>query len=96
MLSYLRGRIVDEIDDANNYMRKAIENRGKPCGHVFAELAEQESKHAGALYYNIFSKLEKPADMPDKDYSVLLKEILDKFSSGMQEFEAQKRIYMMH
>ena len=36
-----------------------------------------------------------PFDMADKDYSAMLKEILDKFADGMAKFEAMKKVYMM-
>lgn len=53
-------------------------------------LATQESQHANMLY-DMFRRKEKPEDMADKDYSAMLKEILDKFADGMAKFEAMKK-----
>jgi hypothetical protein len=43
----------------------------------------------------MFRNKEKPENMADKDYSTMLKEILDKFADGMAKFEAMKKVYMM-
>lgn len=94
MLQYLKERIVDEIDDANAYMAKAVEHKGTLCGETFMTLAKQESQHANMLY-DMFRRKEKPEDMANKDYSAMLKEILDKFADGMVKFEAMKKVYMM-
>lgn len=39
----------------------------------------------------MFRNKEKPESMTDKDYSTMLKEILDKFADGMAKFEAMKK-----
>ena len=94
MLHYLKDRIIDEIDDANEYMAKAVEHKGTPCGEAFMTLAKQEFQHANMLY-SMFRNKEKPESMTDKEYSTMLKEILDKFADGMAKFEAMKKVYMM-
>lgn len=94
MLHYLKDRIIDEIDDANEYMAKAVEHKGTYCGATFMTLATQESQHANMLY-DMFRRKEKPESMTDKDYSTMLKEILDKFADGMAKFEAMKKVYLM-
>ena len=92
MLEYLKEHILDEIDGANDYMMKAVEKKGTPCGETFRVLAEAETQHANHLYH-IFSKHEKPEDMPEARYSEMLKSILDKYSTGMAKFEALKKLY---
>ena len=94
MLHYLKDHIIDEIDDANEYMAKAVEHKGTPCGETFMVLAKQESQHANMLY-SMFRNKEKPESMTDKDHSTMLKEILDKFADGMAKFEAMKKVYLM-
>ena len=94
MLNYLKDHIAEEIDGANDYMRKAVEHKGTPCGETFMQLAKIETTHANALY-RMFQKQEKPASMTDKEYAAILKEILDKFSDGMEKFEALKKLYYM-
>ena len=94
MLAYLKDHIIDEINDANGYMEKAVEHKTKPCGEMFRSLAVMETEHASALY-KLFQKQEKPIAMSDKDYAAMLKEILDKFSDGMEKFESLKKLYYM-
>lgn len=92
MLEYLKDHILEEIDDANDYMTKAVEHKGTACGETFRALSEAETTHANRLYH-IFSKQEKPAEMPDSKYSEMLKGILDKYSTGMAKYEALKKLY---
>lgn len=94
MLGYLQERITDEINDAIAYMRKAVENCGKPCSRTFAMISDQELRHASALY-KVFQAQEKPTNMADKDYSAMLKAIMDKFSDGMSEIESMKKLCTM-
>jgi hypothetical protein len=94
MLIYLKDHIIDEINGAIEYMQKAVENKGAMCGETFMQMAKMETEHASALY-KMFQKHEKPSSMSDKDYSMLLKEILDKFSDGMEKFESLKKMYYM-
>lgn len=94
MLTYLKDHIIDEINGAIEYMQKAVAHKGTECGATFMQMAKMETEHASALY-KMFQKQEKPATMSDKDYSVMLKEILDKFSDGMERFESLKKMYYM-
>ena len=94
MLAYLKDHIVEEIDGAIEYMQKAVKYKGTMCGETFMRMAKMETEHASALY-KMFQKHEKPATVSDKEYSAMLKEILDKFSDGMEKFESLKKLYYM-
>lgn len=92
MLEYLRMHIIEEIDGAIDYMEKAVAHRGTECGSTFYRLAQAESEHANTMYA-MFSKTVKSEDIPDKQYSEMLKSILDKYLTGMARFEALKKLY---
>lgn len=92
MLAYLKKHILEEIDDANDYMRKAAEHKGTTCGETFMALAKMETQHASALY-KMFRNTAKPSSVSDKEYSDMLSEILNGYSDGMEKFEAYKKIY---
>ena len=94
MLAYLKDHIIEEISGAIEYMQKAVEHKGTMCGETFMQMAKMETDHASALY-KMFQKHEKPAAMSDKEYSVMLKDILDHFSDGMEKFESLKKLYYM-
>lgn len=92
MLEYLRAHIMEEIDGANDYMQKAVEHKGTECGHIFYNLSQMEADHANKLYA-MFSKQAKSEEITDKQYSEMLKSILDKYMTGMSKYEALKKLY---
>lgn len=92
MLEYLRTRIFDELNDAIDYMMKAVEHKGTQCGQMFYEIAKMETEHANA-FYSMFSKQSKPEELPEAKYSEMLKGILDKYMTDMAKFEALKKLY---
>lgn len=94
MLSYLKDHILEEVDGANEYMRKAVEHKGTVRGEKFKVTAKMETEHANMLY-GMFREQEKPITMSDADYAKMLKDILDKFADGMAKFDSLKKLYYM-
>lgn len=92
MLEYLRAHILEEIDGAIDYMEHAVAHKGTSCGATFHTMAVAESEHANTLY-RMFSKTAKEETMTDKQYSEMLKSILDKYMTGMARFESLKKLY---
>lgn len=92
MLEYLKNRILEEIDDAINYMEKAVEMKGTRYGCCFYQISEQEATHANMLT-KIFNSMDKPDEVNATRYAEMNKEILDKYSSSMSKLEQMKRVY---
>jgi len=92
MLEYLRAHILEEVDGAIDYMEKAVAHKGTQCGATFYAMSVMESEHANTLY-RMFSKMSKEEDLTDKQYSEMLKSILDKYMNGMARFETLKKLY---
>lgn len=92
MLTYLKDHILEEVDDALDYMSKAIEHKGTPDGCTFRKMSEMELEHANALT-NMFREVEKPEDMSHEEYGNTQKQVLDKYVDAMSKYEAMKKIY---
>lgn len=92
MMEYLKNHILDEIDDALNYMEKAVEYKGTQYGCTFRMMSEAEAEHANALT-KIFNTMEKPDELPAASYADMNKEILNKYSNSMGKLEAMKKLY---
>jgi hypothetical protein len=92
MHKYLKDRILDELADAVAYMEKAVEHKRTDIGKAFCHMSKNEIEHANMLY-KIYSREEKPADLPDAEYSAMTKAIMDAYQSGMGRIEAAKKLY---
>ena len=92
MLEYLQKHILEEISGAEDYMTKALEYKGKQCGQMFYSMAMMELDHANKLT-KMFNIAEKPKEVTDAEYSVMMKSILNTYSSGMTKIEAMKKMY---
>ena len=92
MLSFLKDRIIDELNDAVLYMEKAVENKGKTCGVVMYSNSMDESKHANNLL-KLFQSMEKPSTVTDAEYSAMKSAILDAYSENMGKFEMLRKAY---
>lgn len=92
MLTYLKDHILDEVDDALDYMSKAIEHKGTPDGCTFRKMSEMELEHANALT-KMFKDEKKPEGMTDEEYGTTQKQVLDKYIDAMSKYEAMKKIY---
>lgn len=91
MLEYLKNRILDELADSVDYMKKAVEFKGTNTGCVFRILAEAEADHAGRLT-SIFNQNEKKEDN-DEEHCKMVQEIMDAYVKRMASLEALKKIY---
>lgn len=94
MLKYLKDHILEEVDDALDYMSKALEHKGTPDGCTFRKMSEMELEHANALTH-MFRNMEKPADMSSEEYGANQKQVLDKYVDAMAKYEAMKKLYLM-
>lgn len=92
MLKYLKEHIVDEINDAMDYMTKALEHKGTADGCTFYELGMAELEHANRLTH-IFKNTKRPAEMTDAEYGEVQKEVLNKFVDSMGKIESMKKLY---
>ena len=92
MLEYLKNKILEELNDAVDYMSKALETKGHPCSSKFYAISMDETKHAGALT-KTFSSIEKPATVTDAEFAKMYKDILDAYTSSMGRFEEMKKLY---
>lgn len=92
MLTYLKDHILEEIDGAMDYMTKAIECKGNPCGEKFYRMSEMEIEHANAML-KMFNTYEKPKTVTDAEYSAMQKAILDSYSNNMVKFNEMKKVY---
>ena len=92
MHKYLQAHIIDEIKGAEDYLAKAIEHKGKPCGQMFYSMAMMELDHANKLT-KMFNSMEKPKSVTDADYAEMNKAILDVYATGMGKIEAMKKLY---
>ena len=92
MLEYLHKHILEEIEGAEDYMTKALEHKGKSCGATFYNMAMMELDHANKLT-KMYNSFEKPKDITDAEYSVMIKGILDAYSTGMAKIEQMKKLY---
>lgn len=92
MLKYLKDHIVEEIDGAMDYMKKALEYNGTQTGCIFRQMSDMELEHANALT-KMFKDMDRPAEMTDNEYSAVQKEVLDKYVTSMGQIEAMKKLY---
>ena len=92
MLKYAYKQIPEELQGAVDYMEKAIEHKGTPCGEKLYGMAMDELKHANNLL-TIFRKSERPKTLQDADYAEMQKKILDTYADQMQKLEAMKTLY---
>lgn len=92
MLTYLKDHIIEEVDGAIDYMKKALEYKGTSEGCMFRKMSEMELEHANYLTH-MFHKTEKPEDMTDADYAAVQKAVLDKYVTAMGQYEAMKKLY---
>ena len=92
MITYLKDHILEEVDGAMDYMKKAIEHKGTPDGCTFRKMSEMELEHANALT-RMFKDQTKPEDMTDEEYGNTQKMVLDKYIDAMAKYEAMKKIY---
>ena len=93
MLEYLKERIVDEVNDALNYMTKAVELKGHDCScQVFYKASLNEAEHANWMT-KLFISMEKPESVSDADYAKMQKEILETYATSMGKLEALKKLY---
>ena len=92
MLTYLKDHIIEEVDGAIDYMKKALEFKGTPEGCKFRRMSEMELEHANALT-EMFKDEKKPATMSDADYADTQKTVLDKYITAMGQYEAMKKLY---
>ena len=92
MLDYLQKHIMEELKGAIDYMTKAIEHKGKPCGQKFYSMAMMELDHANSLV-KMFSGEDRPKGLSDAEYSELYRTILDAYSTHMGKIEAMKKLY---
>ena len=93
MLEYLKDRILDELADSVDYMKKAVEFKGTNDGCIFRILSEAEAEHAGKLT-SIFNQNEKKEDHK-KEHCQMLQEIMDAYTDSMASLESLKKIYYM-
>ena len=92
MLKYLKEHIVEEVDGAVDYMKKALEHKGTPDGCAFRKMAEAELGHANELT-KMFHETERPANMTSDEYAEVQKAVLDKYITAMGQIEAMKKLY---
>ena len=92
MHRYLQAHILEEIKGAEDYLAKAIEHKGKPCGQMFYSMAMMELDHANKLT-KMFNATEKSKNITDSDYSEMTKAILDSYATGMGKIESLKKLY---
>lgn len=91
-ITYLKDKIIDEVDGAIEYMTKAIEHKGTTDGCTFRKMSEMELEHANALT-KMLKEQEKPEGMTDEEYGNTYKMALDKYADSMAKYEAMKKIY---
>lgn len=91
-LEYLKEHILDELDDAVDYMTKATEHKTDWMGKYFFNIAEQETVHANTLA-TMFNKVEKPANISEADHNKMYHAIMDKYSDTMARYEQLKRFF---
>lgn len=92
MLKYLEGHILEELDGAVDYMTEAVAHKGKTCGEQFRMMSDMEAGHANTLL-RMLNRHERPEDMTEGDYAVILKRIMDKYTEAMTKIETMKRVY---
>ena len=92
MLEYLKKHIMEELEGAIDYMTKALEHKGKPCGQKFYSMAMMELEHANDLV-RMFSGQDRPKGLTEAEYSELYRSILDAYSTHMAKVEAMKKLY---
>lgn len=94
MHEYLKNHIIEEIDDAIDYMTKAIEMKGKSnvAAVKFYKIAEMEVEHANCLTH-MFNSIDKPNEVTDAEYARMHKDIMEKYSSSMSKLESLKKLY---
>lgn len=92
MLEYLKKHIHEEIEGAIDYMTKALEHKGKPCGQKFYNMAMMELEHANELV-KMYSSQDRPKNVTDAEYSELYRSILEMYSTNMAKIEAMKKLY---
>ena len=92
MLTYLKNRILEEINDALDYMKKAVEYKGTTDGCTFRKMSEMELEHANALT-RMFKNTEKPSGMADNDYATTQKAVLDAYINAMGTIDTMKKLY---
>jgi len=88
MIEYLKEHIIEELDGAEDYWEKALENKGNNHSHIFQRMAEMELEHANALT----KMLNQIKDNPE-DHSAAYKEILEAYTDKMGKVEAIKKLY---
>ena len=92
MLKYLKTHIIEELDGAVDYMKKAVENKGHQCGETFRQMSQMELEHANSLL-RMFRQQEKPKTVLDAEYAELQKAVLGAYTDKMSEIEALRKMY---
>jgi len=90
MYKYLKEHIIEELEGAEDYWKKAVHYRDSEIGHIFREMANTELQHANALF-KIFNNLNE-----QKSMSTLLEyyeEIVAAYDTIMHNIEELKKIY---
>lgn len=92
MLEYLKNKVIDELKDSVEYMRKALETKGEPCSHVFYTLSTQEGNHATELV-KCFTAAMKEDKSSDEVRAKMYEEIMDAYVTDMGSLEGLKKLY---
>jgi len=92
MLEYLKNKVIDELKDSVEYMRKAVETKGETCSHIFCMLSKQESEHATELV-KCFTAAMKTDKSSDETHAKMYQEIMDAYITNMGTLEGLKKLY---
>lgn len=90
MSEYLKEHILEELDDAVGYMKKAVAHKGEYCSSIFKLMADDEIRHANGLL-NMFNSNFK--NDQSAEITKMKSDILDGYTEKMNEFTSLKNAY---
>ena len=94
MHEYLSKHIHEEIEGAIDYLTKALEFKSKnpEIAMKFYKMSDMEVEHANCLT-KMFSKIDKPDDMSDSEFSEVQKSIIEDYSQSMTKIGHMKKLF---
>lgn len=94
MHEYLSKHIHEEIEGAIDYLTKALEFKSKnpEIAMKFYKMSDMEVEHANCLT-KMFSKMDKPDDMSDSEFSEAQKSIIEDYSQSMTKIGHMKKLF---
>lgn len=91
MHEYLIRQIMDELDGAINYAKKAVDVKMEHPSwcKVFMQLSDVEASHAAAL-----KKMYEEAKLDTEEYKEGYKKIIQRFTDAMEETTKIKKMLL--